>query len=100
PTLLRVSLFPTRRSSDLEERQYIGDGQTALEHRAEHRLLGLGAVRRDREILGVIGVLQVIVGDPVCDAVDGGHDCWSPRSRSPRDRKSTRLNSSHQIISY
>jgi len=53
----------------LEERQHIGDGQTALEHRAEHGLLGLGAVRRDREILGVIGGLQVIVGDPVCDAV-------------------------------
>ena len=35
----------------LEERQHIGDRQPVLEHRAEHRLLGLAAVRRNRRSL-------------------------------------------------
>src|SRR6266849_2676490 len=68
----------------LEERQHIGDGQAVFEHRAEHRLLGLRAVRGERLCVFLIEVLQVIVGDPVCDAVGGGHDCWSPRCRIPR----------------
>src|SRR5207253_11148336 len=36
------------------------------------------------------------LGQPVGDAVPG----WTARPRPPRDRKSTRLNSSHVAISY
>ena len=38
----------------LEEGQHIGDRQAVLEHRAQHRNLGLLAVRRNRKVLGLL----------------------------------------------
>jgi hypothetical protein len=45
----------------LEERQHVGDGQPALQDRAEHRFLGLGAVRRNqRQFFGLVELLSFI----------------------------------------
>src|SRR5207244_11915499 len=88
--------FPTRRSSDLLLRLHprrVEDEQRAVgEEGALLRVDGdeLGA-RRPGLLTGVedaIGVALVVVDDRLL--LDGDR----------RDRKSTRLNSSHQIISY
>src|SRR5207244_7648692 len=86
--------FPTRRSSDLEPRPGSRQGK-------EVERLALRKGPRGRPL-------------PVPHSTHGCYwsipttrrawrRCWSwwvPGCRHPQDRKSTRLNSSHQIISY
>src|SRR5438034_6505177 len=69
----RSTLFPTRRSSDLDDRD------RAARARALHRAARLRpAQQHDRDV----------------------QDHRRRALRDPRDRKSTRLNSSHTVISY
>src|SRR5205807_9963142 len=78
---------PPRRSSDLEAPDVLSQGLEWLTHRgteevraARERILGASPPPRD-----------VPAGKTVLDEVEGK---W------PGDRKSTRLNSSHLVISY
>src|SRR5699024_12512408 len=82
--------FPTRRSSDLEAREVRNrDGRTA------RRLLGRDVwFRRDRERLAADRDKRQ--SQPLGDRPRK----TAQRSPRSRDRKSTRLNSSHVSISY
>src|SRR5207244_12643637 len=88
--------FPTRRSSDLS---------AALEYRAPlfapSRGFRFVPVFIDRTSLSIFGetgraYCPNVVTNGVCRSVDVSN----PAMTSLGDRKSTRLNSSHQIISY
>src|SRR5207244_10214284 len=87
--------FPTRRSSDLPFFHRSGRGLSPCPgskkpHRpASPRTVGLHIARGDRA-----ATERTVAG------VDGGSTIRLSDSRGARDRKSTRLNSSHQIISY
>src|SRR5207244_12308197 len=74
--------FPTRRSSDLTRIVFSSDRDAGLLH--------VFVMNADGS-----GVTQLTSGDFVDD-----DPVWSTKSPEVRDRKSTRLNSSHQIISY
>src|SRR5207244_10681348 len=76
--------FPTRRSSDLR----------ALE-REGYRALGAGSAETAYELLAA-GPADAVLLDIRLPTMSG---LAAPRPRDP-DRKSTRLNSSHQITSY
>src|SRR5207244_13156442 len=71
--------FPTRRSSDLSLAARVDD------HVGEVGVIGDGVVGRKRPRRG---------------GPDDGEQARLRRHRELEDRKSTRLNSSHQIISY
>src|SRR5438034_3271086 len=77
PTTRDPHSFPTRRSSDLQRRN--GDEKLGAEDAA-----------RDR-----IEMKRAQIVDRVPDGEEG-----SDRDGQRRDRKSTRLNSSHTVISY
>src|SRR5256885_8553539 len=74
----RSTLFPTRRSSDLEK------GHNELNERC--------AIAQQLQVSGFI--LEIDGHRTVCSGRFGGVTHVSP------DRKSTRLNSSHLVISY
>src|SRR5205807_9648054 len=100
PPLPHLHSFPTRRSSDLAGRQQILEPH--IGERAAHHHLVIAAARAIRvEVLGLDAVLhQVLPGRVLCllgDSITTDH--ISPAG-SIRDRKSTRLNSSHLVISY
>src|SRR5207244_9036251 len=87
--------FPTRRSSDLTRR--LGHHVGHLGRRLFRRRLVLLALAVDRPRLGSDLDLQLRLG------LGLGLDLGRRRRRfgfALLDRKSTRLNSSHQIISY
>src|SRR5437899_3632752 len=74
--------FPTRRSSDLQRRRPACAIQESL---------FADVARQMRHRLGIEGVAP---------AVDGGRSRFRRMADDSRDRKSTRLNSSHLGISY
>src|SRR5207244_11555388 len=92
--------FHTRRSADLERRAVQTPPSLArqMEHhlKRENGLAGAWVAREDRDRAP---------GEPATkDLIEGGaaaaHSvCQFTPALHPRDRKSTRLNSSHQIIS-
>src|SRR5207244_12108646 len=92
--------FPTRRSSDLGERTNTNGSKKFKQHLEKDDWHGLVEMAKEQEREGV-HVLDVCV-----DYVgrDGVRDMKEVIKRYnevlTRDRKSTRLNSSHQIISY
>src|SRR5207244_9197016 len=83
--------FPTRRSSDLDDTLYGGPESDKL----------YGGSGNDKLYGG--GAADKLYGDSGRDYCDGqgatGKD-YSCETGPLQDRKSTRLNSSHQIISY
>src|SRR5207247_9059578 len=87
---LDLHSFPTRRSSDLgkpfqDPRQGFGDGEAA----PRHPLRGIAIVVRFQDIQRSVAAPSAVV-----DAE------WSIPIALILDRKSTRLNSSHEWISY
>src|SRR5258708_23728641 len=78
----RSTLFPTRRSSDLPQVGQFGLGGFERPFRVESGLFQFGIAQLDDDRIGL--------------------DRCSLQDVNPEleDRKSTRLNSSHQIISY
>src|SRR5207244_7088479 len=91
---------PTRRSSDLEgvgdEAHVLDDGdRVAVTHRQPGRLLP-SVLQRVQAGIGELGH-RLAGGVDAEDATEISRCSTEGRSR---DRKSTRLNSSHQIISY
>src|SRR4051794_41736116 len=65
----------------------------------QHRVRGLGLVEDLREVL--LGLADVLVDDlREVDAVEVVAELLGEQLRDHRDRKSTRLNSSHPSISY
>src|SRR5688500_19712701 len=82
--------FPTRRSSDLE-------GQRAARHLgAAERVVAVGVVERELRLDVALGLSRLDLAVTV--GVLGTGVLRQRRAR--RDRKSTRLNSSHLVISY
>src|SRR5207244_10466113 len=89
---------PTRRSSDLRSSAPPRSGGSLPRSLGGGRLFGHLAVRgRTRASRGTQPG-----PDRRCNArkVGGGVDRCADRAKASADRKSTRLNSSHQIISY
>src|SRR5258708_24800623 len=79
----RSTLFPTRRSSDL--------------HQVGEKMKGLAAQRRAHQVVQPDLFLQ---SPNLFEEIGLNYLMCAPLSRETLDRKSTRLNSSHQIISY
>src|SRR5205807_9146547 len=86
--LRRLHAFPTRRSSDL--RPPVCPGGQGVGQRPRQRG---GSVRGDRRDQDRRPADQDQGGDPECAPA-------RTRDHPPGDRKSTRLNSSHLVISY
>src|SRR5207244_11356677 len=95
---LHLHSFPTRRSSDLPKRRAV-DVFHAGWRGTLRRIVEKGVGEMQRQFGTLAGDLKVAIGP-------GIHDCCcevGPEVRdkfASQDRKSTRLNSSHQIISY
>src|SRR5207244_10669695 len=91
----RILSFPTRRSSDLKPLIVVLDGVEDPHN--------LGAVIRTAEACGVSGIVVPERHSAPMSATVGkasaGASAYMPVVRV-KDRKSTRLNSSHQITSY
>src|SRR5207244_11876031 len=100
PTHLRLPSFPTRRSSDLADQL-----QREEHHRkrdAVRQLHGYDVAASDADAAEELGASldlarELSIGDAAAGI--GEHLAVGMRA-GPLDRKSTRLNSSHQIISY
>src|SRR5207247_5609792 len=98
PSPLHLNSFPTRRSSDLAEMNASDRVPAVIPTTALTRIATPhGAAKRDRR--GCRG--QRETGQPSRRLRGFGRRTRSRRSFQPaKDRKSTRLNSSHEWISY
>src|SRR5207244_8369656 len=88
--------FPTRRSSDLDARRLNLPVNKAFDGKL---------VRVDGKTKAVDmgkGLKMTVVGPMKQELLNlqKEHDAFLKKSQKEKDRKSTRLNSSHQIISY
>src|SRR5207247_10162751 len=93
PTHPHLHSFPTRRSSDLgNDTQYAADS-IATAGPYFYRVSRTSAAARATVQHRVFGPVRVLVG------VGLAHSTFRALP-GPRDRKSTRLNSSHEWISY
>src|SRR5207244_13603482 len=97
PYYSQLPSFPTRRSSDLDEAELPHDGKKLFDHARTAEWSGGDAANSDHlmNIFFQIHVERVLQQSGVAMIVFRRHE-----DEPIADRKSTRLNSSHQIISY
>src|SRR5207244_12613713 len=95
-----TTLLPTRRSSDLAQSEPPGRCRRLHESHSEARgcEIGEGAVRDDTCRQAVSDPVQHVLADGGALDLPGSGNAAAAAERSGQDRKSTRLNSSHQII--
>src|SRR5207244_11965983 len=87
--------FPTRRSSDLRR---LGRGPRNIHWRLAERVGGAAARSALEESTGA--AIRSALREPAAGAAGRIVGCRRAAQTGEPDRKSTRLNSSHQIISY
>src|SRR5207244_13342596 len=89
--------FPTRRSSDLKSLR-MEISALAMHTRSRYRMNVSDPRNINTRYRARVGREDVSIGAPCSSARLAMYD--KSRNRRTEDRKSTRLNSSHQIISY
>src|SRR5207244_13039898 len=91
--------FPTRRSSDLSQLEVLGDGTqqrsfVLVDDCVEAMLFALAKTDKAYNLVHIGNVDQISINRTAEAIVE------VMKLKNVKDRKSTRLNSSHQIISY
>src|SRR5207249_12210604 len=90
--------FPTRRSSDLAVRVVVGDHDAVPPTESDRALEILARRHRRRRVVGIVQIDEPRPPDHLRrDLLELEQERGARRER---DRKSTRLNSSHVSISY